>query len=60
MISGKTYVKCLNNIGTSLENNLEYEVFEIKYIDKMGDNLFFLLKDGLWYCSSHFTVTYLK
>lgn len=55
------YAKCIDNAHTKdLEVGEEYHVVSVDVFPSFGDRSFYLLENGYFYASCHFTVTYLR
>lgn len=55
------FAKCILPDGAmmSLDAGKEYKILRVTRFEGFGD-VFFLLSDGVWYASCHFSVTYMK
>lgn len=55
------YATCVNNVHTNgLEIGEEYHVISVEKFPSFGDTSFYMLENGYFYASCHFSVTYLR
>ena len=58
-LTEEMYAMCINAKGTNLTEGYEYLVKKVKVFKGFGEDVFYVLDNGLAYASCHFTVTYM-